>query len=248
MATINWGRLILYVVLFAIAAGTMFLVLGALIAFTSFFLWCIVPPGLIYGAFIFLSFVLFGALFFLAHRKRWGSLKAISLGGVAIPALVVALLLIHPWLPDRPCVQKPNQQDTVISPSGKYVLTVPIERSQREKGPFGYGMPYWYVTISASDGRVLYRDLDENFDAIHNVYWIWDERDRVWLYNSDDGAVYFYEQADTTWSKRRWGDGRNEPNLAPPQALYPSYLSNRPVKSLETFRTIIPPRRVTDRK
>jgi hypothetical protein len=238
MAVRDWGRLALYAFLFMLAGGLMLFAAGVLHMVTSFLLWLIAPPELVYAAFVLLSFLLFGVLLLLARRRRWGWLQAVSLGGVSVPVLLIVLMLLGPLLPRSPRRQeKPNQKRSQVSPSGRYVLSVPIERSQRQKGPLGYGMPYWHVTIADPNGRVLYRDPDEEFDGLHTVYWVWDEQDRVWLFNSDDGSVYFYEEADATWSKGKWGQGRTghvERDIAPPEALYPSYVSGGPVRNQGT--------------
>ena len=106
---------------------------------------------------------------------------------------------------------RPNQEEPLTSPSGKYVLTVPIETAQDSHR-------YWRVTISDRNGRVLYKD-DSRFVGNLNVYWNWDNQDRVWLRNSDDGAVYYWE-ADITngWQRHRWDWNENN-SLSPPAGL-----------------------------
>ena len=227
MATHGLARYGLYTLLFVLTAGTMHLAFGVLFLFTSFMFWLVIPSALVYSAFACLSFLLFGGMFLLAQRRRWGCLKAISLGGLSFPVLVVVLMLLGPLLPSPPREQKPNQREPLPSPSGQYVLTVPIERSDHRKGPFGYGMPFWHVTISGPNGAVLYRDPEDEFHGIHNVYWVWDDQDRVWLYNSDDGGIYFYECLDDVWQRQRWGHGtvgRSAGDIVPPEALYPPYV------------------------
>lgn len=228
MAVRDLGRFGLHVFLFVLAGGMMLFVTGVLHLFTSFFLWLILPSGMVYAAFIFLSILLFGTLWFLACRRRWGCLQAITLGGGCVPVLLMALMLISPLLPDRPGDERSNRQEPAVSSSGKYVLTVPIERSTRERGPFGYGMPYWHVTISDPNGVVIYRDDEDKFVGIRSIYWIWDEVDRVWLFDSDDGGVYVYDRADQTWKRSRWQDGGvGHEALSPPKALYPPYAAGR---------------------
>ncbi|MEN6576435.1 MAG: hypothetical protein ABFD90_08835 [Phycisphaerales bacterium] len=231
MAAGDWGRRVLYGLLFMLTGVMMFLAFGVLLLFTSYMFWVIVPTGLVLNTFTFLSLVLFGILLVFARRKRRGCLAAISLGGMSVPGLFVVLMLLHPFLPHRPREQKANQREPLPSPSGRYVLTVPIERSSSHKGPLGYGMPFWHVTISDSNETVLYRDPNEDFHGIHNVYWVWDDQDRVWLYNSDDGAEYFYERTDSAWRRSRWRDGKPGQGVqraAPPNALYPPYVRGEP--------------------
>ena len=83
---------------------------------------------------------------------------------------------------------KKNQEQPLVSPSGKYVLTVPIERAADR-------LHYWRVTISNVNGNVLFKD-DSEFVGHLNVYWSWDDRDRVWLKNSDNGYTYYWEIDD----------------------------------------------------
>ena len=77
---------------------------------------------------------------------------------------------------------------------------------------------YWRVTISDSNGRVLYKD-DFSFVGNLNVYWSWDQQDRVWLRNSDDGAIYYWEiDGSNVWHKHRWEKNQTD-SLSPPANL-----------------------------
>ena len=107
--------------------------------------------------------------------------------------------------------QRRNQDQPLTSPSGKYILTVPIETAQDSHR-------YWRVTISDSKGRVLYKD-DSSFVGNLNVYWSWDQQDRVWLRNSDDGAIYYWEiDSSNVWHKHRWEKNQKD-SLSPPASL-----------------------------
>lgn len=126
-----------------------------------------------------------------------------------LPVLTVGgTLLVAARMP-----QPPNQQDPAVSPSGSYVLTMPIERN------------LWHVTIQDRRGKLLFRD-DSEFIGQLSVYWAWDDQDRVWLFNSDDSAVYFWERTPQGWRRTRWGHGHKREiprDLAPPAVLYPHY-------------------------
>ncbi len=104
-----------------------------------------------------------------------------------------------------------NQTSPLPSLSGKYVLTVPVVREER-----GGFESFWKVTISDSEGKLLYTD-EEGFPARFNVYWVWDEDDRVWLYNSDDGNIFYWEFQDK-WVKNEY-DEHNSPLKIPPLLL-----------------------------
>jgi hypothetical protein len=116
--------------------------------------------------------------------------------------------------------RRPNQRQPLPSPSGKYVLTVPIEPN-----PNYHNSDVWKVTISDANGTVLYKDESSKYVGHLNVYWVWDEADRAWLYNSDDGEVYFWEFDGTNWNKTNWGYGRTdrkiEREIEQPASLYP---------------------------
>ncbi len=115
-----------------------------------------------------------------------------------------------------------NQQQPSKSPSGKYVLTVPIKAHSTQPGD-----RMWRVTIQDAQGKLLYQDTTSDFVGNLNVYWAWDGDDRVWLYSSDTGDVFFWEPAGGAWVKAHWGYGRTrqiERDLAPPAGLYPHYV------------------------
>ena len=115
-----------------------------------------------------------------------------------------------------------NQQQPLPSPSGQYVLTVPIE-----EGLAYDNFQVWQVTIADAQGNLLYKDEQSRFVGTLNVYWVWDADDRVWLYNSDTGRVFFWEPGDGTWVKTEWGYGRVreiERDVEPPPELYPPYV------------------------
>jgi hypothetical protein len=156
------------------------------------------------------------------------SLTAISIGGAVVPSLLLVFMAISPFIKTGPSRhQKPNRRQPLTSPSGKYVLTVPIERSRKRGGLLDFGSPYRHVTISDPDGNVLYRDPKDDFPGWFGAYWIWDEQDRVWLFGSDSGTV-FYECVDGEWARAEWVPGKTgdiEREITPPESLYPpSYI------------------------
>jgi hypothetical protein len=108
---------------------------------------------------------------------------------------------------------KPNQRTPSASPSGKFVLTVPIEHDAADPA-----IPFWRVTISDPSGQQLYKD-DSKFIGTLNVYWCWDSDDRVWLYNSDDGKVFFWQFMDGRWQRSPPQAGP----VKPPDELFPDY-------------------------
>ena len=130
-------------------------------------------------------------------------------------AALVAIALAIPK-PSTP----PNKIQPMPSPSGSYILRVPIEPNP------GYnGHKVWKVTISDSSGAVLYKDDSSKCVGWLNAYWAWDDSDRAWLYNSDNGRVYFWEFDGTNWIKTYWGYGKDhreiQREIEQPDALYP---------------------------
>lgn len=38
----------------------------------------------------------------------------------------------------------------------------------------------------------------------HSVYWAWDDAERLWVHNSDDGAKYVWQRVDDAWQRQSW--------------------------------------------
>jgi amino acid transporter len=220
----NLSKWILYATLFVLTTTLTAFLFAIVFWFTSLFLWLIIPSSLIYCVTTLISIGLFLYLLLVSWRKRMGWIMAISLGGTLVPCLILVLMLVSLFIKiDRSSHQKPNQRQPLKSPSGKYVLTVPIERSKERRGSLGFGSPYWHVTISDPNGNILYRDPEEDFPGWFGTYWVWDEEDRVWLYASDTGTV-FYECVDGIWTRHERGyvkKGHGEKDIKTPESLYP---------------------------
>jgi len=102
-----------------------------------------------------------------------------------------------------PAYHKPFQDQPLVSPSGKYVLTVPIEQAADNRR-------YWRVTISDRNGNVLFKD-DSEFPGRFNVYWTWDNSDRVWLQNSDNGYTYYWKlDNENHWRRYQCDHGTSD--------------------------------------
>lgn len=117
-------------------------------------------------------------------------------------------------------IDKPNQRQRLPSPSGRYVVNVPIERSAEDNHQ------YWRVTISDAKGVVLFKD-DSKFVGNLNVYWYWDKDDRLWLVNSDNGNIYYWvTDKNGNWQRTEWHDDKTQP-LRPPPELFPASWTNK---------------------
>lgn len=112
-----------------------------------------------------------------------------------------------------PRTQKHNQRQSLESPSGKYTLRMPIENHR------------WRLKVYDAKGRLEYVD-DSDFNGILSVYWVWDNADRVWLYNSDDGREYYWAKENGQWRRHLYDESSEKEFLAgirPPLALFPDY-------------------------
>ncbi len=157
-------------------------------------------------------------LHFVLRRKQLSAKARITL--FSLPSIFLMLIFI--LLPKPPSL--PNQTQDKTSPSGKYVLSVPIKKNTSV--PRMHGIRVWKVTIKNRDGKIEYVDNDSTFTGLLNVYWFWDDQDRVWLYNSDTSDVYFWRKEGINWMKYHWGYGHTKEfteEIVAPASLYPHY-------------------------
>lgn len=95
--------------------------------------------------------------------------------------------------------KKRNQIQNLPSPSGNYVLQVPIESNTSD--PRYSGTAVWKVTILDRAGRQEYKDEGSTMVGNLNIYWGWDSSDQVWVYNSDDAGVTRWTKSAEGWVK-----------------------------------------------
>lgn len=156
----------------------------------------------------------FHLIFWLATRKR--SIKNV----VRVPVYllpVIVFLLLPLLLPDSP--QLANQMSPLDSPSKRYKMKMEMKDNR------------WVVSVFDKSETQLYRDNDSTFLGQFNVYWVWDNADRLWLYNSDNGFVYYWMATPKGWTKVCWGAGheqRSAGNFSPPETLCPDYAKKEP--------------------
>ena len=98
---------------------------------------------------------------------------------MSTPCTVLSLLVAFALAACAPSASRPNQTQGTTSPSGKYVLRLPIEPQTTD--PQYQGTRVWKVTILDTNGKVLYMDDESKMVGNLNVYWGWDEQDRVWV-------------------------------------------------------------------
>lgn len=132
--------------------------------------------------------------------------------------IIIAIIFIGLFIIFQPNDKKQNSNNQVsplVSPSGNYILAVPIVEENKN----GF-TTWWQIQISDKNNKLLYIDT-EGFPARFNVYWIWDENDMVWLYNSDDGNIYYWENKNNKWQKNLYD--QNSDSIEVPSDLLPGY-------------------------
>ncbi len=147
--------------------------------------------------------------FLLNRRYRFHHLVR-SLGFVApVIGWLALVALLHLIPPPPPPV---NQQFPAVSATGAYQARVTAEER------------FWIVEIQNSHGETLYKQPTD-FVSHLNVYWIWDNDDRLWLYNSDDGWVHYWHAIpEGEWEHVIWDSSdveKPDPTVDPPNALFP---------------------------
>ncbi len=148
------------------------------------------------------------------------------------PALSVLLALAGGCDDDlRRAARLINDDGPTSMPTGSTRITVSIDQRPRagQRSPLydpsghwvavvdAYHMPgrddfptYWQPRILDMDRQQVYED-GEGFPGAFMVYWAWDERQRLWLYNSDDGSVWWYAVKDGQWNRQRWQGAEPQP-------------------------------------
>jgi hypothetical protein len=167
---------------------------------------CVVLFGFAFMVLESMSLAYQGLLQYFSNKLTWNPIAKIL-------SFHVPLILVFIWtlLPSDER-QRENQRSPATSPNGAYILEVPIEQR------------VWTVKIFDQRHRLLYVDQDSEFLGRFNSYWHWDKNNRVWLYNSDNGEIVFWEVLAGEWRKQRWdrtqGSGAS---LKPPPEMYPDY-------------------------
>ncbi|NLF29677.1 MAG: hypothetical protein GX591_02175 [Planctomycetes bacterium] len=82
----------------------------------------------------------------------------------------------------------------------------------------------WAIGILDDDGNLVFEDQTD-FVALLNIHLGWDDGDRLWLYNSDDGRLYYYARGHQGWKRTAYDKAMAEgPDpLAPPVGFLPEH-------------------------
>ncbi len=130
------------------------------------------------------------------------------------------LLIVGSLAACKPPQPKKNQTQNLPSPSGNYILRVPIEENTTD--PRYSGTRVWKVTILNSTGTQEYKDDDSTMVGHLNIYWGWDANDQVWTYNSDDGRITRWTKDSGSWLKHE-----DQDKSGIPQDILPAYERRR---------------------
>jgi len=72
--------------------------------------------------------------------------------------------------------------------------------------------------------KLLLRDQNAPFRQNPHLYWLWDDADRLWVYDDAGKRVYYYQRQADAWRRHYWSGRRSahpERDLLPPAGLYP---------------------------
>lgn len=107
--------------------------------------------------------------------------------GIAIGILLLGVLVLLAVFgaPRDPLIASPGRP--AVSPSGAYTLVV------REIGA-GNGCTFEIHAGGDASGPIVHY-YDGAFSTNHQLWFLWDQMDRVWVYSGDVGT-YFWERAE----------------------------------------------------
>lgn len=134
---------------------------------------------------------------------------------IIITILVIAIVFVIVY-----CFSKPNNEDNevdmsgiatvnnpVISPSGKYQLKVIDEMIDGIKHNK-------FAIYKVSNGEIessaifISNDVYRTRDAL---FFLWDDKDRVWVYSGDVGVFFWESVSDGIWQKHDHADNKSIP-------------------------------------
>ncbi len=80
------------------------------------------------------------------------------------------------------------------------------------------------VPVIKEGRRLALRDESAPFRKNPDLYWLWDEENRLWVYDDAGKCVCYYEKTPSGWRRHYWSGKRStnpENDLLPPLGLYP---------------------------
>lgn len=114
-------------------------------------------------------------------------------------------------------------KNPVISPSGKYQIKVieeTIEGVKHNK----------FSIFKISDGKIEPLAIFTSNDAYRTrdtLYFVWDDKDRVWAYSGDAGTFFWERVSDDNWQKHLYADNRNISVPTILKELKPGYFGDK---------------------
>lgn len=110
----------------------------------------------------------------------------------------------------------------VISPSGKYQLKVIEETIDGvEHNKFAI----FKVLNSYIESEATFVSCDA-YRTRDTLYFVWDDKDRVWVYSGDLGTFFWEHVSDNEWEKRSFADNRSVPVPSLLKQLKPGHYEN----------------------
>ena len=162
----------------------------------------------------------------IAFSSIWHGLIAVIERRISFPPIVRSLFFLFPVIVvlvlsaySSHLPQPINQQFPAISPSKKY------------QASFTSPDDYWHLKITGTDIQSF--EKTTTYIGHFSIYWLWDNDDRLWVYNSDVQFLYFWHFVDGNWVEAEYGlEGEKNPSFdfSPPEDVYPYYAKERLLK------------------
>lgn len=121
-----------------------------------------------------------------------------------------------------------QQESPLISPSGKFIFKVK-KHNRKGREHSKYWLPSIYLTENPDpdDGhKLLYKDL-VGISGDQEIYWDWDQNDRLWIYAAKYGEISIVDERTPgklnfrhrIWQGTQPCDAKKD--LCPPKSIYP---------------------------
>ncbi len=115
------------------------------------------------------------------------------------------------------------QESPTTSMSNLYIATFPI----MELSP-GPNYPVWVTTISStSNNKILFWDNQSKQSGYHSSYWQWNNKDQLFVYNSDDGSAFAFIMKNDNWTKIELNKSNISEFQIPPLLYKEKFYPNR---------------------
>lgn len=110
----------------------------------------------------------------------------------------------------------------VVSPSGKYQLKI-IEETKE-------GVRYnKFAILKTMDGNSNFKEIyisNRLFRTRDNLYFVWDDNDRVWVYSGDIGTFFWERRSNDNWQQYAYAENKNVNVPEILKKIKPGYFEN----------------------